>query len=61
MARIPIPDGDEMERRRMWVLSPSMGMGVAGLGRAVYEESSLDLRVREVARMRIANINACDI
>jgi hypothetical protein len=61
MARIPIPDGEDMERRRMWALSPSMGMGVHALGKAVYEESSLDLRVREVARMRIANINACDI
>ena len=61
MARIPIPEGEAMERRRMWALSPSMGIGVAALGKAVYEESSLDLRVREVARMRIANINACDI
>jgi len=61
MARIPIPEGDEMERRRMWALSPAMGMGVSALGKAVYEQSSLELRVREVARMRIANINACDI
>lgn len=61
MARVPIPDGEEMERRRMWALSPSMGIGVSALGKAVYEESTLDLRVREVARMRIANINACDI
>ena len=45
----------------MWALSPAMAMGVGALGKAVYEESSLDLRVREVARMRIANINACDI
>jgi hypothetical protein len=61
MARIPIPEGEEMERRRMWALSPAMGMGVRAMGKAVYEDSSLDLRVREVARMRIANINACDI
>ena len=50
-----------MERRRMWALSPAMGLGVSALGKAVYEDSGLDLRVREVARMRIANINACDI
>ena len=61
MARISLPDGDGLERCRMWLHNLAMGKGVGVLGEAVYVDSSLDLRVREVARMRIANINACHI
>ena len=61
MARIEIPDGDGIERRRLWKLNPELGHGVSTLGDAVYMKTSLDLRVREVARMRIAQINQCHI
>jgi alkylhydroperoxidase family enzyme len=61
MARIDIPDGDGLERRRLWALSPELGLGVAAMGEAVYTRTSLDVRVREVARMRIAQINRCHI
>jgi hypothetical protein len=61
MARIDIPEGTGLERRRLWQLNPELGKGVSGLGDAVYTRTSLDLRVREVARMRIAQINQCHI
>ena len=61
MARIDIPDGQGLERSRLWQLNPELGKGVSVLGRAAYTRSSLDIRVREVARMRIAQINACHI
>jgi alkylhydroperoxidase family enzyme len=61
MARIEIPGGEGIERRRLWLLNPDLGRAVSTLGDAVYTQSSLDLRVREVARMRIAQINQCHI
>lgn len=61
MARIDIPDGDGLERRRMWQLSPELGIAVSGMTDAVYTKTSLDVRVREVARMRVAQINRCHI
>mgnify|MGYP001816399615 FL=1 len=61
MARINIPDGDGLEVERLWALAPELGMGVNGLSQAVYDTSSLPIREREVARMRIAQLNACDI
>jgi alkylhydroperoxidase family enzyme len=61
MARIDIPDGDSSERRRLWQLNPDLGSRVSALGDAVSTATSLDLRVREVARMRIAEINGCPI
>ncbi len=61
MARIDIPDGEGIERRRLWQLNPELGHAVRELGDAVYTGTSLDVRVREVARMRIAQINQCHI
>lgn len=61
MARIDVPEGDGPEEVRVWALRPELGMGAAALSRAVYEESVLPARVRECARMRIAQINGCPI
>lgn len=61
MARIEVPDGDGLERRRMWELSPALGVALGGMTDAVYTKTSLDVRVREVARMRVAQINRCHI
>jgi alkylhydroperoxidase family enzyme len=36
-----------------------MGAGVAAMSEAVYIKSSLAIREREVARMRIAQLNQC--
>jgi alkylhydroperoxidase family enzyme len=59
MARIEIPEGEGLEASRMWMLAPHMGAGLHALSKAVYEESSLPIREREVARMRIAQLNQC--
>ena len=59
MARIEIPEGEGLEASRMWMLAPHMGTGVHALSKAVYVESSLPIREREVARMRIAQLNQC--
>jgi alkylhydroperoxidase family enzyme len=59
MARLEIPEGEALEASRLWMLAPHMGAGVGALGKAVYEASSLPIREREVARMRIAQLNQC--
>jgi len=61
MARIDIPDGEGLERSRMWHLQPDVAKGIGVTGRALYTQISLDTRIREVARMRIAQINQCHI
>ena len=59
MARINIPDGEGLEAHRMWRLAPHMGAGMSAMSEAVYGKSSLSIREREVARMRIAQLNQC--
>ena len=61
MARIEIPDGKGDPEVRMWKLRPEMGIGAGTLSHAVYEQSILPVRERELARMRIAQINDCAI
>ena len=61
MPRIEIPDGKGDPEVRMWKLRPEMGMGAGTLSHAVYEQSILPVRERELARMRIAQINDCAI
>ena len=45
----------------MWKLTPDVGKGVGVTGKALYTKVSLDVRVREIARMRVAQINQCHI
>lgn len=61
MPRIEIPDGTSDPEVRMWKLRPEMGMGAGALSHAVYEQSIIPVRERELARMRIAQINDCAI
>ena len=61
MPRIEIPEGKSDPEVRMWKLRPAMGMGAGTLSHAVYEQSILPVRERELARMRIAQINDCAI
>ncbi len=42
-------------------MRPTMGAAVAGLADAVSSGSGLPARVREAARMRIAQINDCPV
>jgi alkylhydroperoxidase family enzyme len=59
--RIDIPEGKSDPEVRMWKLRPEMGVGAGTLSHAVYEQSILPVRERELARMRIAQINDCAI
>ena len=62
MARIDVPAGEELERLRMWQMVPWMADGIDAMRQAVYGgEGKLSVREQEVARMRIAQINDCDI
>lgn len=61
MARIDIPEGDLPESHRLMGLQPAMGNAMAVLADAIYSKSGLDIRVREAIRMRIAQINQCQI
>jgi alkylhydroperoxidase family enzyme len=61
VARIDIPDGEGGDAVQVWGLRPEMGKAVGRLTDAVYNKSILPTRVREAARMRIAQINDCPI
>ncbi len=61
MARVEIPEGAGKQSSRLWSVAPTLAEGVAAMSGAVYERSSLPVREREVARMRIAQINDCHI
>ena len=61
VARIDIPTGDGGEAVQVWSLRPEMGRAVSKLSQAVYHQSILPVRVREAARMRIAQLNDCPI
>ena len=61
MPNIEIPDGDAEPEVRVWALRPEMGIAAGGLSHAIYEQSIVPVRERELARMRIALINGCAI
>lgn len=61
MAHIDVTPGDDLERLRMWQMVPPMARAVDEFRSAVYEHGTLSLREREAARMRIAQVNACEI
>ena len=59
MARIQLPPGDDDELIRLYMVSPKMGTAAAKFSDAIYNKSSLGVRERETARIRIAAINGC--
>jgi AhpD family alkylhydroperoxidase len=61
MARIDIPEGDGGDAVQLWTLRPEMGLAVNRLVDAAYNKSILPVRVREAARMRIAQLNDCTV
>ena len=61
MARIDIPNGEELERIRLWKMTSGLSEAVDSFRIASHDQSLLTRRVREVARMRIAVINQCPI
>lgn len=61
MARIKIPEGKGDETVRVWALNPDLGAAVNKFFTAIYTDCQLPIREREVARMRIAQINDCHV
>ncbi len=61
MARVQLPDGDGDELLRLYSLSPAMGAAAGNFTAAVYGDSMLETRVREAARIRIAEVNQCPV
>ena len=61
MARIDIPEGEGGDAVQVWSLRPEMARAVAGMSNAAYHKSILPVRVREAARMRIAQLNDCPV
>jgi AhpD family alkylhydroperoxidase len=59
MARIDVPDGPGGEAAMIWTLRPELGGMVERMIRGAYEQSVLPASERELARMRIAQINDC--
>jgi AhpD family alkylhydroperoxidase len=61
MARLDIPPGDGGDAVQLWSLRPEMGAAVNRLVDAAYNKSILPVRVREAARIRIAQLNDCTV
>jgi alkylhydroperoxidase family enzyme len=61
VARLDIPVGEGGDAVQLWSLRPEMGAAVNRLVDAAYNKSILPVRVREAARMRIAQLNDCTV
>jgi alkylhydroperoxidase family enzyme len=61
MARIELPPGDNDEVYRLFKQAPHVSSAAAAMSWAVYENAKLPVRLRELLRMRIAQINQCHI
>jgi AhpD family alkylhydroperoxidase len=58
MARITLPDGDQPDVVKALMLRPQLAAAVGAMNDAVFA-STLDWRLHELLRMRIALINGC--
>lgn len=62
MARIQLPGSDGSDELiGFWSVNPLLSAAAAGLSAAVYDSEVVDLRTRELMRMRIAAINHCEV
>ena len=61
MARLDIPSGEGGDAVQIWSLQPELGHAATRLVDAAYNKSILPVRVREAARMRIAQLNDCTV
>jgi alkylhydroperoxidase family enzyme len=58
-AKLDVPDGPGGEAAMIWTLRPQLGGMVERMIRGAYQQSILPADERELARMRIAQINDC--
>src|ERR1700744_5520033 len=61
MARFDGPAGDGGDAVQIWSLQPQLGAAATRFVQAAYNKSILPTRVREAARMRIAQLNECTV
>jgi AhpD family alkylhydroperoxidase len=61
MARLEIPRGEGGDAVQVWSLQPELGRAATRLVEAAYNKSILPVRVREAARIRIAQLNDCTV
>lgn len=59
MSKLDVPDGPGGEAAMIWTLRPELGGMVERMIRGAYQQSILPADERELARMRIAQINDC--
>src|SRR3954452_25064115 len=59
VARLSVPDGPGGEAAMVWTLRPQLAGMVDRMIRGAYQQSLLPADEREVARMRIAQLNDC--
>jgi AhpD family alkylhydroperoxidase len=59
MARVEVPAGPGGEAAMIWTLRPELGGMVERMIRGAYQQSILPPEERELARMRIAQLNDC--
>lgn len=60
VARIPLPDGEQLEVVKALSLRPELAAAVGGFDAAVWN-SALDWRLHELVRMRVATVNECTV
>ncbi|HEX3707217.1 MAG TPA: carboxymuconolactone decarboxylase family protein [Mycobacteriales bacterium] len=60
MARISLPDGDQLDIVKALSLRPDFAKAVGAMNAATFS-SSLDWRLHELVRMRIAILNGCTV
>ena len=61
MARLEIPAGEGGDAVQIWSLQPELGAAATRFVHAAYHKSILPTRVREAARLRIAQLNDCTV
>ena len=61
MPHIDVPEGKADPEVRVWALRPRWASAPARSSHAIYDQSIVPVRERELARMRIAQINGCMI
>jgi AhpD family alkylhydroperoxidase len=61
VARLEVPSGRGGDAVQIWSLQPELGAAAMQLVDAAYNKSILPVRVREAARMRIAQLNDCTV
>lgn len=61
MARINVPPGEFEEPYRLYMMAPEIGALAIAFTEGVMSKSTLPVRLRELLRMRIAEINQCPV